>query len=57
MSASDKAQHKVDKLAGLAREKYGKLIGDEDQEQEGKAEKAKADLKDAGEKIKDAFRH
>ncbi|WP_405138007.1 hypothetical protein [Nocardia sp. NBC_01388] len=56
MSASDKARNRAGKLAGLAREKRGQLIGDEDQEQEGKAEKAKADLEDAGEKIKDAFR-
>lgn len=52
MSASDKARNRAGKLAGLAREKRGQLIGDEDQEQEGKAEKAKADLEDAGRRSK-----
>lgn len=56
MSATDKAKNKVDKLSGQVREKLGRVTGDEDQEAQGRAEQAKADLKDAGEKIKDAVR-
>ncbi|MRH93394.1 CsbD family protein [Nocardia sp. SYP-A9097] len=56
MSAVDKAKNKADELAGRAKEKSGKATGDEDREAEGKADRAKADLKSAGEKVKDAFR-
>lgn len=57
MSATDKAKNKADELAGKAREQVGKATGDEDQEQQGKADQVKSNVKDAGEKVKDAFRH
>ncbi|MRH90709.1 CsbD family protein [Nocardia sp. SYP-A9097] len=56
MSALDKAKNKADELAGRVKETTGKATGDESQENEGKADRAKADLKDTGEKVKDAFR-
>ena len=34
----------------------GKATGDRDTENEGKADQAKSSLKDAGEKVKDAFK-
>ena len=37
-------------------EAVGKVTGDKSAENEGKADQAKANLKDAGEKVKDAFK-
>lgn len=57
MSATDKAKNKVESLAGKAKEGLGKLSGDRDTENEGKGDQAKSSRKDAGENIKDAFKH
>lgn len=57
MSATDKANNKAEELAGKAKEKFGQVTGDEDREAEGKADQIKSNLKDAGEKVKDAFRN
>ena len=54
MSAIDKAKNKVEDLGGHAKETAGRVSGDRSTENEGKADQAKAGLKDAGEKIKDA---
>ncbi|MFJ4653287.1 CsbD family protein [Nocardia sp. NPDC088792] len=56
MSATDKAKNKFDDIAGQAKEKAGQATGDRSKENEGKLDQAKANLKDAGEKVKDAFR-
>lgn len=56
MSAGDKASNKVDDLGGKGKEGLGKLTGDKSTENEGKRDQAKSSLKDAGEKIKDAFK-
>jgi uncharacterized protein YjbJ (UPF0337 family) len=56
MGMSDKAANKLDELKGKAKEKYGDLTDDRDLEAEGKVDKATANLKQAGEKVKDAFR-
>jgi uncharacterized protein YjbJ (UPF0337 family) len=56
MGAGDKASNKVDDLGGKAKEGLGKLTGDKSTENEGKVDQAKSSLKDAGEKIKDAFK-
>lgn len=55
MGAEDKASNKIDDLGGKAKEGLGKLTGDESTENEGKLDQAKSSVKDAGEKIKDAF--
>jgi uncharacterized protein YjbJ (UPF0337 family) len=57
MSLKDKARNIIDAAKGTAKETSGRIEGDEDREAEGKAERAVADLKQAGEKAKDAFRH
>jgi uncharacterized protein YjbJ (UPF0337 family) len=57
MSGTDKAKNKVDDLGGKAKEAVGKVTGDKSTEREGKGDQAKSDLKDAGEKVKDAFKH
>ena len=56
MSASDKISNKVDDLRGKAKEGLGKVSGDKSTENEGKLDQAKSSLKDAGEKVKDAFK-
>jgi uncharacterized protein YjbJ (UPF0337 family) len=47
---------KTQNLAGKAKEAVGKVTGDRSTENEGKADQTKSNLKDAGEKVKDAFR-
>ena len=57
MSGTDKAKNKIQELAGKAQEAVGKITGDKSTENEGKADQAKANLKGAGEKVKDAFKN
>ena len=56
MGDADKMSNKVDELAGKAKEAVGDATDDRDLQAEGKADQSKADLKQAGEKVKDAFR-
>jgi uncharacterized protein YjbJ (UPF0337 family) len=57
MSALDKAKNAAEDVAGKAKETVGKATGDHKTENEGKGDQAKSDLKGAGEKVKDAFKH
>ncbi len=57
MGAGDKASNKIEDLGGKAKEAAGKVTGDKSTENEGKVDQAKSNLKDAGEKVKDAFKH
>jgi uncharacterized protein YjbJ (UPF0337 family) len=57
MSGVDKAKNAVEDMGGKAKEAVGKVSGDCDAEAEGKADQSKADLKNAGEKVKDAFKN
>ena len=56
MGAGDKASNKIDDLGGKAKEATGKITGDDSTKNEGKLDQAKSSLKDAGEKVKDAFK-
>jgi uncharacterized protein YjbJ (UPF0337 family) len=56
MGADEKAQNKAEKLGGKVQEGLGKATGDREMEAEGQRDQSKADLKDAGENIKDAFK-
>ncbi|MFH9354632.1 CsbD family protein [Kitasatospora sp. NPDC017646] len=56
MSANDKIKNAADKAKGAVKEGVGKVTGNERLEAEGRADKAKGDVKQAGEHIKDAFR-
>ncbi len=56
MSTSDKAKNKIEDLGGRAKEAIGKVSGDQNTRDEGRADQAKSSLKDAGEKVKDAFK-
>ena len=55
MGLDDKIKNTAEDLGGKAKEAAGKVTGNENLEAEGKADQAKADLKQAGEKVKDAF--
>ncbi|NYG54769.1 CsbD family protein [Nocardioides perillae] len=57
MSTDDKADNKLQDLGGKAKEKVGGATGDDELKNQGKADQGKADLKQAGEKVKDAFKH
>lgn len=57
MSASDKAKDKVEAAKGKAKKAAGRAIDDPYLEAEGKGEEASGNLKQAGEKVKDAFGH
>jgi uncharacterized protein YjbJ (UPF0337 family) len=56
VSTEDKAKNTAEKVTGKVKEHVGKATGDESLETEGHADQAKGDLKNAGEKIKDAFK-
>ena len=56
MSGTDKAKNKVEDLGGRAKEAIGKATGDAETKNEGRGDQAKSSLKDAGEKVKDAFK-
>ncbi|MFC5061686.1 CsbD family protein [Actinomycetospora atypica] len=56
MSESKKADNKAEELVGKVKETVGRTVGNEKLEAEGRAEQGKANVKQAGEKIKDAFK-
>jgi uncharacterized protein YjbJ (UPF0337 family) len=56
MSNEDKLKNSAEGSLGKAKEKLGSATDDQSMENEGKTEQSKADLKQAGEKVKDAFK-
>lgn len=56
MGLGDKIHNAAEKLHGRSKEAAGRATGDERLRSEGRARHLRADLKQAGEKIKDAFR-
>ena len=57
MGADDKANNKVEDIRGQAKEKVGAVTGDDELRRQGERDQSKADLKQAGEKVKDAFKN
>jgi uncharacterized protein YjbJ (UPF0337 family) len=55
VSATDKAKNKAQEVGGKAKETLGNVTGDESIRDEGRSDQVKSNLKDAGEKVKDAF--
>ena len=55
MGLDDKIKNSAEELKGKAKEVVGDATDNEELEAEGKADQAKADLKQAGEKTKDAL--
>jgi uncharacterized protein YjbJ (UPF0337 family) len=55
-AARNKSRNTAQKVKGQFKEAAGAVTGNERLEAEGRADKTKASLKQAGEKLKDAFR-
>jgi uncharacterized protein YjbJ (UPF0337 family) len=56
MGLDDKMKNKSEEVQGQAKEKVGGATDDKDMQAEGKTDQSKANLKQAGEKVKDAFK-
>lgn len=56
MGLDDKIDNKTQETAGKAKETFGKATDDEELEAKGRKDRAAGDLKQAGEKVKDAFK-
>ena len=52
---ADKMSHKGEELGGKAKEAAGKVTNNEELEAEGRADQVKANFKQAGDNVKDAF--
>ncbi|MFE2940498.1 CsbD family protein [Streptomyces sp. NPDC059255] len=52
---SSKTSAKADQVKGAIKETVGRAVGNERLTAEGRAERAKGDLREAGHKAKDAF--
>jgi uncharacterized protein YjbJ (UPF0337 family) len=57
MGDQDKLNNKLEDIGGEAKEKIGQATGDKDLEAQGRGDQSKADIKQAGEKVKDAFKN
>ncbi|MCG7322814.1 MULTISPECIES: CsbD family protein [Arsenicicoccus] len=57
MGLDDKMDNKGQDVSGKAKEATGKVTGDEELQAEGKGDQMGANLKQAGEKVKDAFKN
>jgi uncharacterized protein YjbJ (UPF0337 family) len=57
MGLDDKIRNAAEDLSGKTKEAAGRGTGDERLEAEGRTDQASSDLKQAGEKVKDAFKH
>ena len=56
MATEDKAAHKATEVKGKIKEGVGRATDDEELEAEGQVDQAKGNLKQAGDKVKDAFK-
>jgi uncharacterized protein YjbJ (UPF0337 family) len=56
MGLDDKVDNKAEEMGGKVKERVGEATNDEDLQAEGKGDQAGANLKQAGEKVKDAFK-
>jgi uncharacterized protein YjbJ (UPF0337 family) len=56
MGASDKVNNEAQNLAGKAKQGVGRATGNESMQAEGQVDQDKANLKQAGENVKDAFK-
>ncbi|WP_258727021.1 CsbD family protein [Cellulomonas sp. NS3] len=57
MGLDDKIGNAAEDLQGKGKEAAGRASGDRDLEAEGRTDQTKADVKQAGEKIKDVFKN
>jgi uncharacterized protein YjbJ (UPF0337 family) len=56
MGMGDKLRNAAGRLRGRAKEAAGTATGDKARRRQGRLERMRADLRQAGEKVKDAFR-
>ncbi|HEY2523083.1 MAG TPA: CsbD family protein [Streptosporangiaceae bacterium] len=56
MATEDKAAHKATEVKGKIKEGVGDATDDQELQAEGQTDQAKGNLKQAGDKIKDAFK-
>jgi uncharacterized protein YjbJ (UPF0337 family) len=56
MTTTDKAKNTTQEAKGKLKEVAGRVSGNDELEDKGKADQSKANLKQAGEKVKDAFK-
>ena len=56
MSTTDKAKNTAQRAKGKVKEAAGTVTGNDKLRSKGKVDQKKGDLKQAGEKVKDAFR-
>ena len=56
MSGIDKMKNKAEEVGGKGKETVGEATDNRDLQAEGKADQVKGNLKQAGEKVKDAFK-
>ena len=56
MGYDDKIDNKSEEMGGKVKESVGKATDDERLEAEGKADQTSANIKQAGENVKDAFK-
>jgi uncharacterized protein YjbJ (UPF0337 family) len=57
MGLDDKIENMKDKVTGQGKEAAGKATDNERLEAEGRVDQSQADMKQAGEKVKDAFKN
>ena len=57
MGTDDKIENKGQDLGGKAKEAFGDATGDDTMQAEGMSDQSKSDVKQAGEKVKDAFKN
>jgi uncharacterized protein YjbJ (UPF0337 family) len=57
MGLEDKIKNAAEDAKGQGKEAVGKATNDEQLQAEGQTDQSKADLKNAGEKVKDAFKN
>lgn len=55
MGLDDKISNAAQDVAGKAKEAFGNLTGNDEKKAEGQGDQTEANLKQAGEKVKDAF--
>jgi len=56
MSGEDKVNNKLEEMGGKAKEALGDATDDRDLQAAGQRDQTKSNLKQAGEKVKDAFK-
>jgi uncharacterized protein YjbJ (UPF0337 family) len=56
MAGEDKLNNKIEEVVGKVKDRVGGATGDRELQAEGRADQSRSNLKQAGEKVKDAFR-